>query len=47
METRVSSLCCGEYFRHLPTEARTKECLVHILNGGDVVALLLTGFGKS
>ncbi len=24
-----------------------EECLVHILNGGDVVALLLTGFGKS
>ncbi len=23
------------------------ECLVHILNGGDVVALLPTGFGKS
>ncbi len=24
-----------------------EECLVHILNGGDVVALLTTGFGKS
>ncbi len=24
-----------------------EECLVHILNGGDVVALLPTGFGKS
>ncbi len=24
-----------------------EECLVHILNGVDVVALLLTGFGKS
>ncbi len=24
-----------------------EECLVHILNRGDVVALLLTGFGKS
>ncbi len=24
-----------------------EECLLHILNGGDVVALLPTGFGKS
>ncbi len=24
-----------------------EECLVHILNGGDVEALLPTGFGKS
>ncbi len=24
-----------------------EECLVHILNGGDVVAQLPTGFGKS
>ncbi len=24
-----------------------EECLVHVLNGGDVVALLPTGFGKS
>ncbi len=24
-----------------------EECLVHILNGGDVVALLPTGFGYS
>ncbi len=24
-----------------------EECLVHILNGGDVMALLPTGFGKS
>ncbi len=23
-----------------------EECLVHILNGGDVVALLPTGFGE-
>ncbi len=28
-----------------PTEQ--EECLVHILNGDDVVALLPTGFGKS
>ncbi len=26
---------------------RREECLVHILYGGDVVALLPTGFGKS
>ena len=24
-----------------------EECLINILNGGDVVALLPTGFGKS
>ncbi len=24
-----------------------EECLLHVLNGGDVVALLPTGFGKS
>ncbi len=24
-----------------------EECLVHILNGGDILALLPTGFGKS
>ncbi len=24
-----------------------EECLLHILNGDDIVTLLLTGFGKS
>ncbi len=40
-------LCCGEYSWHLPTEARTRRVFGLILNGGDVLALLLTGFGKS
>ncbi len=26
---------------------KQEDCLVHILNGGDVVALIPTGFGKS
>ncbi len=37
------SLCCGEYSLNPEQE----ECLVHILNGGDFVALLPTGFWKS
>ncbi len=32
--------------RYLPTKPGQEKCLVHILNGGDVVALLPTGFGK-
>ncbi len=36
-----------EYSRHLPLKPEQEECLVHILNGGDVVTLLPTGFGKS
>ncbi len=37
------SLCCGEDSLNPEQE----ECLVHILNGGDFVALLPTGFWKS
>ncbi len=49
METRERcySLCCEEYLCHLPTEARTRRVLGSHFEGGDVVAQLLTGFGKS
>ncbi len=47
METRVAICSVVE---NIPVICQLKpgqeECLVHILNGGDVVALLLTGFGK-
>ncbi len=48
METR-DAIC--SVVEKIPSICQPKpekeECLVHILNGGDVVALLPTGFGKS
>ncbi len=48
METRDA---CRSVVENIPSiwqlKPEQEECLVHILNGGDVVALLPTGFGKS
>ncbi len=42
METQEGcySLCCEEYSGNCQLKHEQEECLVHIFNGGDVVALL-------
>ncbi len=48
METRYAICSVVENIPGLcQLKPEQEECLVHILNGGDVVALLLTSFGKS
>ncbi len=48
METRDAIRSVVENFPGIcQLKPEKEECLVHILNGGDVVALPPTGFGKS
>ncbi len=47
METRDAIRSVEENIPGICQLKPEQECLVHILNGGDVVALLLTGLGKS